>query len=199
MGCLKLTYDYEEQPLFLSESGEKNYTLKWQVWTNPESDFLEVGEVVQTGGGPIDLGSASFRDIMNGFKSARNNQGNVNYQDIFGFPEALPRDQSGVGDFHRKKFFKGKVEIVFTIQSRDRLIDSVDPFYKGEPAGKQRGWGINPDAVNTVGLFNRPIDYPYSIGIFAGGLGSKSNERLATVFFSDLNQFKEWKSYIGGK
>jgi hypothetical protein len=50
MGCLKLTYDYEEQPLFLSESGEKNYTLKWQVWTNPESDFLEVGEVVQTGG-----------------------------------------------------------------------------------------------------------------------------------------------------
>jgi len=35
MGCLKLTYDYQEQ-------GEKTDTLNWRVWVNPESDFLGV-------------------------------------------------------------------------------------------------------------------------------------------------------------
>jgi len=35
MGCLKLTYDYQEQ-------GEKNYSLRWRVWVNPESSFLGV-------------------------------------------------------------------------------------------------------------------------------------------------------------
>jgi hypothetical protein len=46
MGCLKLTYDYQEQ-------GEKNDSLKWSVWVNPESDFLGVVDH-QTQGGPAD-------------------------------------------------------------------------------------------------------------------------------------------------
>ena len=45
MGCLKLTYDYQEQ-------GEKNYSLQWQVWVNPDTDFLEVGNQQTNGNGP---------------------------------------------------------------------------------------------------------------------------------------------------
>jgi len=45
MGCLKLTYDYQEQ-------GEKNDSLKWSVWVNPESDFLGVVDQQTQGGGP---------------------------------------------------------------------------------------------------------------------------------------------------
>jgi hypothetical protein len=43
MGCLKLTYDYQEQ-------GEKNSSLKWRVWVNPNSDFLEVDNQQTQGG-----------------------------------------------------------------------------------------------------------------------------------------------------
>jgi len=44
MGCLKLTYDYQEQ-------GEKTDTLNWRVWVNPESDFLGVVNQQNNGGG----------------------------------------------------------------------------------------------------------------------------------------------------
>jgi hypothetical protein len=47
MGCLKLTYDYQEQ-------GEKNDSLKWSVWVNPESDFLGVVDHQTQGNGPSD-------------------------------------------------------------------------------------------------------------------------------------------------
>jgi hypothetical protein len=35
----------------LEREGEKNYSLRWHVWTNPNSTFLGVGEVVLTQGG----------------------------------------------------------------------------------------------------------------------------------------------------
>ena len=47
MGCLKLAYDYQEQ-------GEKNDSLEWSVWVNPESDFLGVVDQQTNGNGPGD-------------------------------------------------------------------------------------------------------------------------------------------------
>jgi hypothetical protein len=86
MGCLKLTYDYQEQ-------GEKNDSLKWSVWVNPESDFLGVVDhqtqresllVLQAGlgedsydflkfgagfGGVIQAGSETFNALWDGRKA----------------------------------------------------------------------------------------------------------------------------------
>lgn len=56
MGCLKLTYDYQEQ-------GEKNYSLDWQVWVNPESGFLGVVEQ-QTQGGVLGTGVWNYNENL---------------------------------------------------------------------------------------------------------------------------------------
>jgi hypothetical protein len=53
MGCLKLTYDYQEQ-------GEKNDSLKWSVWVNPESDFLGVVDQQSHGNEPGDRGGNNY-------------------------------------------------------------------------------------------------------------------------------------------
>ncbi len=47
MGCLKLTYDYQEQ-------GEKNDSLDWRVWVNPNADFLGVVDQQYNGSVPND-------------------------------------------------------------------------------------------------------------------------------------------------
>jgi len=68
MGCLKLTYDYQEQ-------GEKNYSLDWHVWVNPESDFLGVVDQQTNGNGPLMAGGPPSytpppRDGLPGFPDA---------------------------------------------------------------------------------------------------------------------------------
>ena len=52
MGCLRLTYESESEMLFLEASAEKTESLKWQVWVNPERDFLGVDDGVAQQGGP---------------------------------------------------------------------------------------------------------------------------------------------------
>jgi RHS repeat-associated protein len=147
---------------------------------------------------PLDLTTATFSDIMKAFRYARQVQGSHYFQDIFEFKSNLKRSAGLYGTIHTKNY-KG-IQIVFQVynSSARTLIDQVQPFYKGQPNGKQKGWYIDENKVNTKGL-NGPIDYPYSIAIFAGGLDSESNERSATVFFSDLDTFKRWKKFVSGE
>jgi len=69
MGCLKLTYDYQEQ-------GEKNDSLKWRVWVNPDSDFLGVVDQ-QTSGGSSSVLQASLLPTELGYANALLNAGST--------------------------------------------------------------------------------------------------------------------------
>ena len=67
MGCLRLTYE-ETPALFLEREPEKTDTPKWHVWTNPNSTFWGVGEVVQTQGDPFGFGR---EDLSNSYYTLR--------------------------------------------------------------------------------------------------------------------------------
>lgn len=64
MGCLKLTYE-ETPALFLGERPEKSDTIKWQVWVNPDSDFLGVGNRQTQGSEPPSFGFGPGSDLWN--------------------------------------------------------------------------------------------------------------------------------------
>ena len=75
MGCYKLTYE-ETPTLFLESDGGKNYSADLQVWVNPESDFLEVGEESLTQGRPdenrgkLSPDSFHFQDVNSNWQVA---------------------------------------------------------------------------------------------------------------------------------
>lgn len=136
---------------------------------------------------------------MGAFKFAHRNQGDIYLQEVFEYKEDLTRNDTQSGAFHTKLYKGVKISFVIPVANTLKLIDVVEPFYPGQPIGKQRGWGVDETKVNTMGLLGRPVEYPYSIAIFAGGSGSKSNERLATVFFSDIKMYQQWKGFVSGK
>jgi len=134
---------------------------------------------------------------MKAFRYAHEGQGSNYYQDIFEFKGSLTRESNERGTVHIKNYKRAQAIFVIQNSSARTLIDVVEPFYQGQPGGKQRGWGTDPGTVNTKGIFGQSINYPYSLAIFAGGVNSQNNERLVTVFFSDLNTFKQWKAFVG--
>jgi len=78
MGCLRLTYE-ETPALFLEREPEKTDTPKWHVWTNPNSTFWGVGEVVAQQGDP-QTWYYMWRDVGSAHGMVYDPVGNVIYE-----------------------------------------------------------------------------------------------------------------------
>lgn len=144
MGCLKLTYDYQEQ-------GEKNDSLKWRVWVNPESDFLEVVNQ-QTQGGLLAsdrvtaalLVIANYKTNKTIYSQAKREIGlNVDYADCSSTLITILK-QAG-----QEKIFKG----TFTSAMRDDIAANPtnNAYRKDNPlAGDIMMWGGHIALVTEI-------------------------------------------------
>ncbi len=115
---------------------------------------------------------------------------------------------------HESRFFKefkiknGKaaVTIISHPQSLSKSLGKTQPYYEGLRLREGKGWHIDPSTVPTskpnIARGGRTdLKYPYAISIYLGAPsngndGALSNERVATIQFSNLKDMLQWGNFI---
>jgi hypothetical protein len=192
MGCLKLTYDYQEQ-------GEKNDSLKWSVWVNPESDFLGVVDHQTQGNGLqdnpyLDI-NRRFGEAFNGFfRDMRDANGSVP-PDLTedGKRQLIQSIESLSGQTLQDKdnqYVMRPVQYKIEFGQDSRRSDTNNP-YGLIPGSAVRGDIVNPMYQSASPIYGNPgrltpDGYGKPIGLGIGGTG---NYYYITIYFQKSDPF----------
>jgi hypothetical protein len=175
-----------------------------QVYSQPQQYFQtqQLQQVQQKQGGQLVLKNASVNDIMSAFRDIFNSSRDGSYTMSDFFDETgVSRNQSAHRSEYVKTFNNG-IKLVYTLGYADKRIDTVMPYYpaaKSYALGVGKGWSVNPfDAPTSYTIGRSTINeaYPYAMSIY-GTHGN--NNRMATLYFSDIYAFMSFSAYVRGK
>ena len=175
MGCLKLTYDYQEQ-------GEKNDSLQWRVWVNPDSDFLGVDNQQYNGNVPTDPpvnNGLNWTDAAGGVINSFGLGTDITlYQISKGLTKALDAAKVGAKSFSTKLGVVGLAVSGYDIYDQGlNTSRTLDVVMGGVAFIPVVGWGISGTYfvgnLITIGITGQSIGDHIQGGI-TGQDGTKS-------------------------